>query len=204
MILKRKFAVVLRAVLASIVLLLTGESDLVALTTEERIENLELLLSRVKLEQVDGKMSYIFGPESCELPDGTTVTPCGVNIYVRNGSGVTSPTYNGLGNIIVGYNQPPATATPQQHATHSLIVGEEHDYNISTSALFGYQHRIGGGIGVLVAGRGHLSPENVTVATNILGGIENTASLSTDGIIVGSTIVGGAQNITMDDTCTVS
>jgi hypothetical protein len=55
--------------------------DVFSLTTEERIEKLELLLSRVKLEEVDGKISYIFGPETCTMPDGTIVQPCGVNVY---------------------------------------------------------------------------------------------------------------------------
>src|SRR5690554_1279946 len=195
---RHTYPAVIQVFLMVIALLLIGVPNAVALSTEERIENLELLLSRVKLEEVDGKMSYIFGPESCTLPDGTPVSPCGVNVYVRNGSGDSSDMFNGLGNIIIGSNRPPAKATPLRNATHSIIVGEEHEYLISSSALFGYQHNIIGGVMGLKTGRGHFSVNGAAVGTSIIGGIEHeiiSASLNT--------IMGGAQHISAESFCSL-
>src|SRR5690554_99696 len=198
MTLRYGFTSVIRVVLIAMALLLISIPNVDALTTEERIENLELLLSRVKLEEVNGKMSYIFGPESCTLPDGTPVSPCGVNVYVRNGSGDSSDMFDGLGNIIIGSNRPPAKATPLRNATHSIIVGEEHGYLISSSALFGYQHNIIGGVMALMTGRGHFSVNGAAVGTNIIGGIEHE--------IIGASlnaIVGGAQHISAEGFCSL-
>src|SRR5690554_5857113 len=198
MTLRYGFTSVIRVVLIAIALLLISIPNVDALTTEERIENLELLLSRVKLEEVNGKMSYIFGPESCTLPDGTPVSPCGVNVYVRNGSGASNNTFNGLGNIIIGSNRPPAKATPIRNAAHSIIVGEEHEYLISSSAIFGYQHNIIGGMMTLMSGRGHFSVNGAAVGTSIIGGIEHE--------IIGASlnaIVGGAQHISAEGFCSL-
>src|SRR5690554_1086246 len=60
---------------------------------EARLEVLEELTSRMQLVQIDGHWAYVFG-----LPDE------GVNMYVQNGMGMTACA-NGLGNLIVGYNE---------------------------------------------------------------------------------------------------
>jgi len=195
---RHTYPTIIQMILMVIAPLLIGVPNAVALSTEERIENLELLLSRVKLEEVDGKMSYIFGPESCTLPDGTPVSPCGVNVYVRNGSGASNNTFNGLGNIIIGSNRPPAKATLIRNASHSIIVGEEHEYLISSSAIFGYQHNIIGGMMTLMSGRGHFSVNGAAVGTSIIGGIEHE--------IIGASlnaIVGGAQHISAEGFCSL-
>lgn len=48
-----------------------------------------------------------------------------MNLQVINGEGATADTANGLGNLIVGYNED--TDVPSDRSgSHNLVVGEDH------------------------------------------------------------------------------
>lgn len=59
----------------------------------------------------------------------------GVNVHIRNDSGETCSDYgapDGLGNLVIGYNEPPAPVDEMQpwerQGSHNLIVGSKHTY----------------------------------------------------------------------------
>ena len=52
-------------------------------------------------------------------PDGTTYVLSGFNLQIVSGSGATNAAVNGLGNLIVGYNENPATFLRARGATTS-------------------------------------------------------------------------------------
>jgi hypothetical protein len=49
-----------------------------------------------------------------------------MNLQVVNGTGEFSPSPNGLGNIIIGYNY--TTGSPSRTGSYYLVIGERNDY----------------------------------------------------------------------------
>lgn len=88
---------------------------------------------------------------------GSDIHFSGVNLHVDNGTGSTNGAVNGLGNLIVGYNEP-RTGDNVRTGSHNIVVGRQHNYS---------------SFGGLVAG------ETNTVSdayASVTGGKENTAS----------------------------
>jgi len=81
----------------------------------------------------------------------------GVNVHVRNGSG-QSDTTNGVGNIIVGYNEPDNADTSKRTGSHNLVIGQEHEYSRYNGLVAGFNNRLEG------------------VHSTVSGGYQNVAS----------------------------
>jgi hypothetical protein len=116
---------------------------------------------------------------ACMNKDGDNVVFDKCNVYIRSGSGQTDGEVNGLGNLIIGYNES-AGENIKRTGSHNLIIGPEHAY-----ASFGG----------LVAGR-----ENTISApyASVLGGRLNTASG------LGASVSGGSVNTASRDFASVS
>jgi hypothetical protein len=93
---------------------------------------------------------------ACVSLDGDTIIVSGCNVQVVNGLGSTSSA-NGLGNVIIGYNEPRGSGK-ERSGSHMLVVGSENNYT-----------RFGG----IVVGR---SNEAMGDWASIGGGYRNTAS----------------------------
>lgn len=123
----------------------------------------------------------------------------GVNVYVNNGTGQTR-TVNGLGNLVVGYDEPedPATATSfcsdghydnatdclnnggtwavsQKTGSHNLVVGPEHSYTQYGGLVAGWKNRVTGIFATVSGGRKNNARANYA---SISGGGDNTATAS--------------------------
>lgn len=127
----------------------------------------------------------------------------GVNLHLRNGLN-RSDSSNGLGNLILGYNEtrPIPAGQPNPNAktgSHNLIIGPRHNYTAFGGIVGGYQNQISGpyacalgqlneasGICAIVCG-GELNVASATSAT-VSGGNTNHA----EGI--NSSISGGQLN----------
>lgn len=72
---------------------------------------------------------------------GTEMHITGANLHIESGSGATDGGVNGLGNLIVGYNEPRA-ASPDQTGSHNLIVGRYHNYSSYGGLVAGYYNAI--------------------------------------------------------------
>ena len=88
----------------------------------------------------------------------------GVNLQVRSGGGATNAAPNGLGNVIVGYDEGDRDG---KTGSHSLIVGPDHAWSSYGSVLLGS------------------SSISDAPGANVLGGANNAA------LAMGSTVVGG-------------
>jgi len=91
---------------------------------------------------------------------GPHVIFTGVNLHVRSGhpSG-NSYTENGLGNLVIGYNEPSDSSFPAERGgSHNVVVGPNHRYNF--------------GVGLIVGGSSRLGNDGASVS----GGFMNTAS----------------------------
>jgi len=62
----------------------------------------------------------------------------GVNVQIESGSGSTSGTVNGEGNLVIGYDENPGTQT----GSHNLILGGEQTYTSYGGILAGFKDTI--------------------------------------------------------------
>ena len=123
---------------------------------------------------------------------GPHVIFTGANVHIRSGSGLTygdiggGPLVNGLGNLIIGYNE----GSDDRAGQHNLVIGAEHSYGSSGGLVAGFDNDIRE-LGATVTG----GTTNVAkgLNANISGGQDNTASGEN------SSISGGLDNSVGDD-----
>lgn len=132
--------------------------------------------------------------------NGTDISITGANLWVKSGSGTTHGTVNGLGNLIVGYNEERPSGDVRT-GSHNLIVGKHHNYSSYGGVVAGYWNTVSGA-NSSVSGGGYntASGESSTVS----GGYTNTASGTYSSVSGGngntasanySSVSGGASNI---------
>lgn len=69
----------------------------------------------------------------------------GANVYVQSGSGETWGEPNGLGNLIVGYDEPNEYEEyDNKTGSHNLVVGPEHSYAGTGGVVFGHRSTVSG------------------------------------------------------------
>jgi hypothetical protein len=108
----------------------------------------------------------------------------GANLRIVNGLGTTDTT-NGLGNLLVGYNEPRGDGTDTQTGSHNVVVGKEHNFSRFGGLVVGEHNEISGDFAVVSAGR--LNTASGPWST-VSGGQQNTASGPT------ATVSGGGSN----------
>ncbi|PCJ79923.1 MAG: hypothetical protein COA49_10240 [Bacteroidetes bacterium] len=133
-----------------------------------------------------------------------SVKVIGANLIVNNGSGSTYGEVNGLGNIIIGYNENEGGFTDIDggiHAddlhtgSHNLIIGPGHTFTSTGGIVAGRNNTILSLSSSVLGGRVNLVSGEFTT---ILGGLDNLSSGSL------STVSGGHLNISSGDRSTVS
>jgi hypothetical protein len=104
----------------------------------------------------------------------------GANVHVRSGSGSTDdgcgtnsdcPGLAGLGNLVVGYNEPSLSNDTRRTGSHTLIVGPYHGYTSYGGFVAGFGNTVSG------------------ISTSISGGAANSATG------IGSSVCGGLVNV---------
>lgn len=122
-----------------------------------------------------------------------SVSFTGANVYVNSGSGTTSGTVNGLGNLIVGYDEGSSSKT----GSHNLILGSYHGYTSYGGMVGGYANDIGSAYSSVVGGSYNEATGTTSVVVGgyyneatghrsaVLGGYSNDASGSYTGVLGG-------------------
>jgi hypothetical protein len=99
----------------------------------------------------------------------------GANLRIVNGLGNTETT-NGLGNLIVGYNEPrpPGESPPDiRTGSHNIVVGEEHNFSSFGGLVVGFHNEISGEFASISGGEFNFARGRVS---SVSGGFDNTAS----------------------------
>ena len=117
-----------------------------------------------------------------------------MNVVVRNGLGRTDSA-NGLGNLIVGYNESRGQNADSRSGSHMLITGMNNDYTSFGGIVAGTMNGSTGHFASVLGGGGNNATGDFSV---VLGGIANTAS----GFF--STVAGGAENTASGDLASVT
>lgn len=144
------------------------------------------------------------GPQGVAGKDGTTI-PCvhtegndvyfdGCNVHVRDGSGDTFATTNGLGNLIIGYNED--TGGPHDRmGSHNLVIGPYHTFSSFGGIVAGQFNTISAGSASVLGGVG-----------NVANGVQSVISGGSGNISTGnsSSVSGGTFNTASGDNSSVS
>lgn len=118
----------------------------------------------------------------------------GVNVHIRNGSGASS-TVNGLGNLIVGYNELRITGINERTGSHNLVLGSRQNYTSSGGLVAGIFNTVSGQDSTITGGIFNVVSG---IRSSISGGQSNTASGSN------SSVTGGIFNIANETNSSVS
>ena len=131
----------------------------------------------------------------------------GVNVQINNGKGTTD-SINGLGNLIIGYDEPTQSAvevcsdgqfglradclaakesfsTIHKSGSHNLVVGPEHNYSRSGGLVAGLRSTVNGDFSSVTGGQSNTASGS---RSSVGGGQLNTAS----GVL--SSVPGGRDN----------
>ncbi len=159
----------------------------------QRVAALEALLSCVSVNTTDTINGL--------APPHIFFTGC--NVHVRSGSGLTDDNtteilggdgtgeLTGLGNLIVGYNEPkvfPPDSDPditEREGSHNLIVGAMHKYSNAGGFVAGFLNTVSGAFSSVSGGWFNTA---VGPVSSVSGGNFNTASEQ------GSSVSGGSEN----------
>ena len=80
----------------------------------------------------------------------------GANLHVRSGSGATDGPVNGLGNLIVGYNEPRGDGADRS-GSHNLVVGSEHNYSAYGGLVAGFHNAVAGAFASVAGGQNNIA-----------------------------------------------
>jgi len=147
---------------------------------EAQVETLQGLLAVAKYLRVEtGTINDLPGPH---------VIFEGANIHVRNGAGATAGTPSGVGNLVVGYNEPVVNAAIGYRAgSHNLVVGPRHTYTNVGGFVAGAGNMVMGDSATVSGGSDNLA---LGASSNVSGGESNTA------VAKSSSVLGGQFNVT--------
>lgn len=172
------------------------------------LEHLKVLLKHMSVVQLDTG-----APEGEDDPTApstaTTIRLTGVNLQIVNGlnatngnpsdrSSTTSFAVNGVGNLIVGYNE--SRDLTQRTGSHNLIVGTNNQFTAFGGIVAGYQNTMAGPWSAVTGGRNNVS---ASAYSSVSGGRTNVAAgessavnggVSNRAIGAESSVCGGAAN----------
>jgi hypothetical protein len=126
--------------------------------------------------------------------NGNELWIAGANLYVVNGEGRTEHA-NGLGNLIVGYNERRGGLQDVRTGSHMLVVGRNLNYTQFGGIVVGQQNTASGAYASVIGGYGNTASGNFA---SVSGGYDNTASGEL------SSVIGGYDSTANGDLCSAS
>jgi len=130
-----------------------------------------------------------------------------VNVQIVNGTDSTAGTSNGLGNLIVGYNE--NTVSASRTGSHNLVVGIDHEYTSYAGLLAGRRNRVSGTSSCVMG----YDNEVTANYSNVTGGYNNTVNSIYSSVSGGyantvsaaySSVSGGRDNIVSGNYASIS
>ena len=106
--------------------------------------------------------------------DGDDIFITGANLHIVNGTGDTDGLVNGLGNVIVGYNESRADpSTDDRTGSHMVVVGAENNYSSFGGIVVGERNSTSGTYSSVTGGYKNVASGPFS---SVSGGENNTAS----------------------------
>lgn len=127
--------------------------------------------------------------------NGTDITLSGANLHIVSGFGSTWGPINGLGNLIVGYNEYRFDGTDDRTGSHNIVVGARHNYSSYGGLVVGYENTISGEYASVSGGKRNVAS---SLIASVSGGFNNEASGSY------ASVSGGKSNVASGENSSVS
>ena len=186
-----------------------------------RLEALQSVVAALKAE-VSTKQDAM----DCLYQVGSDLIVEECNLHVRNGTDMTGSYWtvpNGLGNLIVGYNEDHWKGS-EKTGSHNVIVGAGHTYTGHSGLVTGLSSTIDGNYAAVIGGTDNVASERSTVSgghynkatgwfATVSGGTNNTASGTLSSVSGGvyneasgsySSVSGGEENTASGGSSSVS
>jgi hypothetical protein len=134
----------------------------------------------------------------------------GANLHIRNGTNSTNGLVNGLGNLIVGYNEERGGGEDNRTGSHNIVVGIRQNYSSYGGIVAGWFNNISAGYASVLGGTNNTASGS---AASVSGGNQNAASGLNTSVSGGSSntadgryssISGGNNNDTFGDYSSIS
>ncbi len=152
-------------------------------------------------KEILGHMSIVYLDDGFGNMVNKTIRIEGVNVQIVNGTGTTEGSSNGLGNLIVGYNELGNPNGDNRTGSHNYVGGVRNTYSSHGGLVCGDMNTISGPMAAVTGGVRNTASGPVSAVcagdsndacgdrTWVGGGIWNTASGG------GSTVCGGILNL---------
>lgn len=123
--------------------------------------------------------------------NGNNLFVTGANLHVRNGMGATSG-LNGLGNLVVGYNESRGQpASPDvRTGSHNIVTGTGSNFSRHSAFITGVNNSSNGIFASVLGGTGNVSSGNFAV---VVGGFNNQSTGNWATILGGRDVVAPGQ-----------
>ena len=136
------------------------------------------------LNSLNARVSVLEAKTAAFTVNGSELLIQGVNLHLRSGSGSTNAAPNGLGNLIIGYNEQSVPAAPRS-GSHNLVLGIRNGYSSHSGFVGGLDNRITGPYASVISGDLNQSTGDQSVIISGTGGLANDTT---------AVVVGGYQN----------
>lgn len=177
-----------------------------------------------RIALLEGQVVALTDKLSCLTKVGNDLYFDGCNVNIRNGAG-DSLSKNGLGNLIIGYNEPSPYINADRSGSHILVIGPGNAYSSYSGMVVGNQNSMTGEASVVLGGSGNVASGyrssvfgggNSTASgrfTSVTGGDENTATGEFAAVCggmrgiasgAGSSVTGGFFSIASGDNSSVT
>jgi len=144
----------------------------------------QLLIVTAQVGLLDTGVTILHAKTSCMSSAGTDTYFTGCNVHVRDGSGDTDGPTNGLGNLVVGYNESFVPGA-ERDGSHNVVIGPEHGYSSFGGLVAGFYNTVSAPHASVTGGAFNVASMN---RASVTGGERNSAgSLS-------ATVAGGLDN----------
>ena len=107
--------------------------------------------------------------------NGPNIIFTGANIHILSGEGATDGTLNGLGNLIIGYDEEPAggLATGDRGGSHNVVIGQKHKFSSFGGFVAGTNNIVSGAASSVAGGENNTASGAASV---VIGGTGNSAT----------------------------
>jgi hypothetical protein len=124
--------------------------------------------------------------------NGNEVYITGANLNLRNGTGYTYQSLNGLGNLTIGYNElrSGANAVNTRSGSHNLILGFNQNFSQAGALMLGAANSSNGHFASVLGGTGNISSGLYAV---VVGGYDNQATGNWSTVLGGQGVRASAQ-----------
>lgn len=120
----------------------------------------------------DGKVAPVADKLTHFSRNGNEVIITGANLNLRNGTGFTYQQLNGLGNLVVGYNESRASGNTRT-GSHNVILGFNQNYSAAGAFMSGAVNNSSNHFASVIGGTGNTSGGIYSV---VVGGYDNQAT----------------------------